>query len=107
MISNDLIWWVSAINLPALTGLFWLIWRNKRDSEIALHHMRDTLERRSAQLRDALNGFKLEVAKNYASQTDMRDLEQRLVRHLLRIESKLDATALKTEAVHAAKNLEA
>lgn len=59
------------------------------------------LEHRSDQLRDALSGFKLEVAKTYASQTDLRALESRLVEHLLRIESKLDATALKAEALKA------
>ncbi|MCM2344882.1 MAG: hypothetical protein NDJ24_10020, partial [Alphaproteobacteria bacterium] len=60
---------------------------------------RVVMESRHAQLREALSAFKLEVAKSYASVSDMRDLEGRLVSHLLRIEAKLDTTALKTEAL--------
>ena len=77
----DLIWWITFIDLPALAGLLWMIWR----------------------LRESLNSFKLEVAKTYASQSDMRAIEKRLTQHLLRIESKLDATALKTEGLAAGK----
>ena len=99
--SEDLIWWITAIDLPAMAGLFWLIWRTRQDSEQAVDHLQMMLDRRSEQFRDALNSFKLEVAKTYASQSDMRDLEKRLVNHLLRIEAKLDATALKAAALNA------
>ena len=100
-LSNDLIWWISAIEIPGLAGLFWLIWHNRRDAEKALKHVHTVLERRSEQLRDALNAFKLEVAKTYASQNDLRQTEERITEHLLRIESKLDQTALKAEALKA------
>ncbi|MCD8494062.1 MAG: hypothetical protein LRY39_01340 [Alphaproteobacteria bacterium] len=63
--------------------------------------MQTLLERRTEQLRDALNAFKLEVAKTYASQNDLRQVELRIVDHLLRIEAKLDTTALKAEALKA------
>lgn len=63
--------------------------------------MRDVVDTRNAQLREALSSFKLEVAKNYAATADLKDLERRLVAHLLRIESKLDVTALKTESLKA------
>jgi hypothetical protein len=52
-------------------------------------------------MREGLSAFKLEVAKSYASIADMKELEARLVGHLLRIEEKLDKTALKAEALHA------
>lgn len=93
--SHDLAWWITAFDFPAMTGLFWLIWRTRQENEEAIDTLQDALERRSEQLRDGLNAFKLEVAKTYASQTDLRELEARLVGHLLRIEAKLDATALK------------
>jgi len=99
MFSNELLWWITAFDLPALGGLFWLIWRTKKESELAVTHLRDMLDTRNAQMREALAAFKLEVAKNYASITDMRELESRLVGHLLRIEAKLDTTAMKTEAL--------
>ncbi len=99
--SNEFIWWIGVIELPALGGLFALIWRTRRESEDALRHLRDIVDARNAQLREALAAFKLEVAKNYASITDLKDLEDRLVGHLLRIEAKLDTTALKTESLKA------
>ena len=107
MFSNDLIWWIGAVELPMLGGLFWLIWRTRKESEDSLRHLREIVDTRNAQLRDALAAFKLEVAKSYASITDMKELEARLVSHLLRIETKLDATAMKTEALKAQKEKDA
>ena len=101
IMTEDLIWWITVIDLPAMSGLFWLIWRTRQEHCKALAHVNHLLDRRNNQLRDALNAFKLEVAKNYASQNDLRNLESRLVEHLLRIETKLDNTALKAEAVSA------
>ncbi len=97
IMSQDLLWWISAVELPVMGGLLMLIWRTRRDNERATDKLRKALDHRSDQLRDALAGFKLEVAKTYASQTDLRELETRLVAHLLRIEAKLDTTALKAE----------
>ena len=99
--SHELAWWITVIDLPALGGLFWLIWHTRHENEVATDHLRDVVETRNAQMREALSAFKLEVAKFYASVSDLRDLESRLVSHLLRIESKLDSTALKTEALKA------
>lgn len=96
---SGLAWWVTVVDIPAMTGLFWLIWRTRREAEEAVDAVQDTLEVRSSQLREALSAFKLEVAKSYASVGDMKDLEARIVAHLLRIEAKLDRTALKTEAL--------
>ncbi len=90
LISQDFVWWVTAVDLPVLAGLFGLIWRTRDEHRKAMDLLEDTLEHRSSQLRDALSAFKLEVAKTYASQTDLKDLEARLVGHLLRIEAKLD-----------------
>ena len=95
---QDLVWWITAFDLPAMAGLLAFIWRTRRDNEQAIAHIRKNLDHRSDQLRDALNAFKLEVAKHYASHSDLRALETRLVSHLLRIENKLDRTALKAEA---------
>lgn len=100
-LSQDLIWWVTVVDLPALAGLYWMIWRTRSESEDAVDHVHRVLDRRCDQLREALAAFKLEVAKTYASQRDLRALEGRLVDHLLRIEAKLDATALKTERMRA------
>ncbi len=99
ILDTGLIWWITAVDLPALSTLFWLSLRNRRESDTAIERIQDTLDVRSTQLREALSAFKLEVAKSYASVTDMKDLEGRIVSHLVRIEAKLDQTALKTEAL--------
>ena len=100
-ISQDLLWWVSVVDLPALSGLLWLIWRTKAETQEEMKGLHYTLDLRCDQLREALHAFKLEVAKTYASQQDLRVIEGRLVEHLLRIEAKLDATALKAENLSA------
>ena len=99
--SQDLVWWITIFDLPAMAGLLAMIWRTRQDSRASTDHLRHMLDLRNDQLRDALFAFKLEVAKTYASQKDLRDLENRIVEHLLRIEAKLDATALKAEALKA------
>ena len=101
LFSQDLVWWISVVDLPAMAGLFALIWRTRHDNQKAVSHVQSLLDVRSDQLREALFSFKLEVAKTYASQRDLRELECRIVEHLLRIESKLDVTALKAEALTA------
>jgi hypothetical protein len=100
-ISNDLTWWITMIELPVITALFWLIWQIRAESQRKIEYLQRVVELRSEQLRDSLAAFKLEAAQNYASQTALRDLESRLVQHLLRIEAKLDKTALKAEALQA------
>ncbi len=107
LLSNDLIWWITVIDLPALSGLLLMVWRVRRESEEGLALMRENMETRGSQMREGLSAFKLEVAKNYASHTDLKELENRLVSHLLRIEAKLDATALKTEALRVEKQSQA
>lgn len=99
ILDTGLIWWITAVDLPALSTLFWLNLRNRKEAQDAADRLQDTLDVRSTQLREALSSFKLEVAKSYASVVDMKDLEGRIVSHLVRIEGKLDQTALKTEAL--------
>ncbi len=101
LFSQDLVWWITVFDLPAMAGLFVFVWRTRRDAEQTANHLREVIETRNSQLRDALAAFKLEVAKSYASISDLRELEGRLVSHLLRIEAKLDKTAMKTEALRA------
>lgn len=99
--NSGLIWWITAVDLPVMSGLFWLILRIRHDADAAVDALHETLEVRSSQLRETLSAFKLEVAKSYASVADMKDLEGRIVSHLLRIESKLDKTALITAELKA------
>lgn len=87
----DLAWWVTAVELPALAGLFWLTWRARQEADHATDVNRDAIEAGLSDLREALAAYKLEVAKSYASLAHLKDVEHRLTRHLVRIEDKLDA----------------
>ena len=104
IISQDLLWWITVVDLPALAGLLAMIWRTRAHNEERLDEMQHSIDMRCHQLREALHGFKLEVAKTYASQKELRALETRLVEHLLRIEQKLDRTALKAESLGAGRS---
>ena len=75
----DSLWWVTAVEIPVLAGLFLLIWRQRQEQAAALEL-----------LKDELAAFKLEVAKSYASTQALKDVEVRLTAHLVRIERKLD-----------------
>lgn len=73
----DILWWISVIEVPALAGLLVLFLK----------------------LRDTMTLDKLEALRSFADIGDVRELEKRLVSHLLRIEAKLDVTSLKTEGL--------
>lgn len=78
-IPTTLLWWIVVVDIPMITGVMTLFARFRRDVEDAI-----------TTLRDMLTHYKLEVAQSYASISQMKDLESRLVAHLLRIESKLE-----------------
>ncbi|MCA8907273.1 MAG: hypothetical protein KDA49_17460 [Rhodospirillaceae bacterium] len=88
----DPLWWISMVELPALAGLFWMIWRARRDAGEEAAELRQRSDDGDARVRADLADFKLEVAREYASLASLKDVERRLVAHLLRIEDKLDRT---------------
>lgn len=88
----DLMWWITAVELPALAGLFWLEWRNWRAAQDEIDDVRHATEVGLSHLRQNLDAYKLDVAKNYASISYLKDVEERLTGHLIRIEEKLDIT---------------
>lgn len=87
----DFAWWITAVELPVMGGLFWLIARLRNDAETALETLRTRAESAQAQVRESLAAYKLEVAKTYVSFATLKDVEQRLTDHLLRIENKLES----------------
>lgn len=84
------VWWITAVELPALGGLFWLISRVRDEAEKGLDDLRSRAENAQAQVRESLAAYKLEVAKTYASVGHLKEVEKRLTDHLLRIEHKLE-----------------
>ncbi|MGC2855988.1 hypothetical protein ACM64Y_10980 [Novispirillum sp. DQ9] len=89
----DLMGWITAVELPVLGGLFWMIWRARAEADAEIEANRRTFELGLAQQREALAAYKLEVAKGYASIGYIKDVEKRLTVHLERIEHKLDVKA--------------
>ncbi|OIN86937.1 MAG: hypothetical protein AUJ12_04345 [Alphaproteobacteria bacterium CG1_02_46_17] len=79
-------WWIGVIELPALSALFWMIWTSRKEFERGLQDVRGELTLHM-----------IDVARSYAQTRDLRSLENRITAHLLRIEAKLDVTALKAE----------
>ena len=94
--TNGLTWtaWITAFELPALAGLFWLAWRIKGAGEAALAELALRIDRELGRLREALAQHRLDVATGYASLAALESVEERLTAHLLRIESKLDARSV-------------
>ncbi|MBC8337133.1 MAG: hypothetical protein H8E39_00440 [Alphaproteobacteria bacterium] len=96
----NIIWWITAVELPALTGLFWLGWRNRRDADDAIIDARHEFETGLRHLREGLAAYKLEVAKSYASIPYLKEVERRLTSHLVRIENKLDGSIARPAPRH-------
>ncbi|MBK1668660.1 hypothetical protein CKO28_11530 [Rhodovibrio sodomensis] len=95
----DPIWWITAVELPALAGLFVLIWRARRESQDALDRVASRLDVTDSGTRDQLAAFKVDVATSYASIPALRESEGRLTAHLVRIEKKLDCLGFGRPAI--------
>jgi hypothetical protein len=89
-IDLDLTTWLTAIMLPVLGAMFWMIQGVKKD----LQHRLDELARRKIEalfdLREDLAAHKLDVARGYAPLHAIRDIDRRLSLQLVRIEEKLE-----------------
>lgn len=93
--SSDLMWWITIVEMPALTALAVLIWRTRVDAQKASKDIGLHADEMLDELRAELSTFQLEVARSYASVALLKDTESRLTHHLLRIEAKLDSSVFK------------
>lgn len=89
LLPETILWWIVAVDIPIFSTVFMMLARTRRH-----------VEERQEILRDALAAHKLEVAQSYVSNEQLKDLESRVIAHLIRIETKLDRTALKAHALH-------
>lgn len=76
---SEILNWVSMIEIPIFLALFKTVMKLRKEAEVNV-----------AMCKDGLSEFKLYVAQNYASMNYLKDVENRLTNHLLRIEKKLD-----------------
>lgn len=88
-VAADFMWWLTAVQLPVLAGLFRLVQQGRARTEAV---ERTTAERLGG-LREELAAYKLDVARTYASLAYLKEVETRLTDHLVRIEAKLDRAA--------------
>jgi hypothetical protein len=82
-------WWTTAIEIPVLGCMFWLIHHGRREAERALLRIYREIQGNLNMVLDNLAQSKLEIARFYATVTDLKDVEQRLTDHLLRLETRL------------------
>ncbi|MBR1544417.1 MAG: hypothetical protein IJ638_00530 [Alphaproteobacteria bacterium] len=85
----NLSWWISVVEIPLFVGGFWLL----RNSIYLLQNYVKDVEAKSKKdvitLIENLASFRVDVAVNYASISCLKDVENRLTAHLLRIEEKI------------------
>jgi hypothetical protein len=87
---TDLRWWITAVELPVLGAMAMMVWRVRHESDHRMDELEHRLDVGMGQARETLAAYKLEVAKSYATTGYLKDVEQRLTEHLVRIEGKLD-----------------
>jgi hypothetical protein len=83
------VWWITAVEVPVLGCLFWLIHHGRRESEQTILQLYREIQGSINVVLDNLAQSKLEVARLYATVADLKDVEQRLTDHLLRLEARL------------------
>ncbi len=82
-------WWITAVEVPVLGCLFWLIHHGRRETEHTLLKIYREIQANLNLVLDRLAQSELEVAKQYATLGDLQAVERRLTDHLLRLENRL------------------
>ena len=83
-------WWFTAIEAPAVAGLFWMIHGLRRELHARIERGDERDSDALTRTREELAQFKLEVARTYVPLSLIRDLDRRISDHLVRIEEKLE-----------------
>lgn len=86
------VWWITAVEVPALGCLFWLTHHGRREAERALLRVYREIQTNLNMVLENLAQSKLDAARFYATVADLKDVEKRLTEHLLRLEARLTYT---------------
>ena len=85
-LSGGFLWWKSLLLPPWWSGFL----RGQRTLSAALAKQRSDLDTALRDTAGEVARFRLEVVRGYATQSALRECEQRLAHQLLRMERKLD-----------------
>lgn len=86
----NLLWWISVVEIPIIGILFFMIRSNRGEINENLKNTEDKVDAGIGCLKNELANYKLYSAKEFASVAYLKDVENRLTNHLLRIEEKLE-----------------
>ena len=101
------LWWITAVEAPVVTALFWMIHGLRRDMQERIERGDQRDSDALTRTRDELAQFKIEVARTYVPLSLIRDLDRRISDRLLRIEEKLEEVSRAGIAVaQAARRME-
>jgi hypothetical protein len=75
----DLQWWIATIGVPLVGMLFWMRFRD-----------RETYDKAIQSLTTDLANYKLNVATSFASIAYLKDIENRIMSQLQKIDEKVD-----------------
>ncbi|WP_347543897.1 hypothetical protein [Roseomonas sp. CAU 1739] len=101
------LWWITAVEAPVVTALFWMIHGLRRDMQERIERGDQRDSDALTRTRDELAQFKIEVARTYVPLSLIRDLDRRINDHLIRIEEKLEEVSRAGIAVaQAARRME-
>jgi hypothetical protein len=97
-------WWISVIEVPVVVALFRMIHGLRQDFQNRIERGDTRDSEAVGRARDELAEFKLEVARTYVPLSLIRDVDQRLSSHLLRIENKLEGIRRSEQHHHHGRN---
>jgi hypothetical protein len=101
------LWWITAVEAPVVTALFWMIHGLRRDMQERIERGDQRDSDALTRTRDELAQFKIEVARTFVPLSLIRDLDRRISDHLIRIEEKLEEVSRAGIAVaQAARRME-
>lgn len=91
---------LTGLDIPILLSFVLAIIKNYRETDKRFNDQEKAHEVLKVELERQLSEYMLKISNEYARLSVVREIERRVVSHLLRIESKLDVTALKAEAAN-------
>lgn len=101
------LWWITAVEVPVVAALFWMIHGLRREVQDRIERGDQRDSDALARTREDLAQFKIEVARTYVPLSLIRDLDRRISDHLIRIEEKLEEVSRAGIAVaQAARRME-